>query len=312
MNSTTNRFATYSMGLLLAACLAGCADEDATDDAEDTSEDALTGLTSAYTPLREKPELDFSHCQQFAGPVADNPQFHGAWDCGGMGGYSAFAISEGAFDYIVLQTPTGKFINLDVLSHVPEHPAKGTLGPKAEWRGRFVSAGHTDPSTLIFRYMTPRAGFQNRSFLLVAKVTPDAACIYATVDGNVANGNQKARDEAAKVGSVTCPATGVGGPVTHVSAWAGGDVRSCPRSSCAVVGSVAANKDYSASCWTTGETITTLGYTNEKWVKLLLANGAIGYVSGIYLRGDETGGVHDQCAPEAGPSFPFLVGMPTD
>ncbi|MCZ4609896.1 SH3 domain-containing protein [Streptomyces sp. Lzd4kr] len=62
------------------------------------------------------------------------------------------------------------------------------------------------------------------------------------------------------------------------------NVRSGPARSYDKVGSVAANQPRGAYCWVHGETIIDHGYTNDVWVKLVE-----GYVSAVYLKGNEYG-----------------------
>ncbi|MFF9453756.1 SH3 domain-containing protein [Streptomyces flaveolus] len=62
------------------------------------------------------------------------------------------------------------------------------------------------------------------------------------------------------------------------------NVRSGPARSYAKVGSVVAGQPRGAYCWTRGETISDNGYTNNVWVKLVE-----GYVSAVYLKGDQYG-----------------------
>ncbi|KUL21234.1 SH3 domain-containing protein [Streptomyces regalis] len=62
------------------------------------------------------------------------------------------------------------------------------------------------------------------------------------------------------------------------------NVRSGPARSYDKVGSVAANQPRGAYCWARGETISDHGYTNNVWVKLVE-----GYVSAVYLKGNEYG-----------------------
>ncbi|NBM20904.1 hypothetical protein GUY61_36425 [Streptomyces sp. GC420] len=62
-----------------------------------------------------------------------------------------------------------------------------------------------------------------------------------------------------------------------------------------MVSSVAAGESYPANCWVTGQLVTAEGYTNDKWVQLPLRAGGVGYVSAIFLRGNETGNVSRQC-----------------
>ncbi|CAL9600247.1 hypothetical protein SUDANB58_05423 [Streptomyces sp. enrichment culture] len=86
-----------------------------------------------------------------------------------------------------------------------------------------------------------------------------------------------------------------GGGQTTVTAWTQANVRSCASTGCGVVSTVHANETYPANCWKVGQTVTAEGYTNDKWVELPLRAGGVGYVSAIYLKGDETGNVSRQC-----------------
>ncbi|CAL9600302.1 hypothetical protein SUDANB58_05424 [Streptomyces sp. enrichment culture] len=88
---------------------------------------------------------------------------------------------------------------------------------------------------------------------------------------------------------------GGGGGQTTVTAWTQANVRSCASTGCGVVSTVHANETYPANCWKVGQTVTAEGYTNDKWVELPLRAGGVGYVSAIYLKGDETGNVSRQC-----------------
>lgn len=86
-----------------------------------------------------------------------------------------------------------------------------------------------------------------------------------------------------------------GSASTQVTAWAQANVRSCAKLSCGAVGQVETNQTYPAACYTVGDTVTAEGVTNDKWVKVTLPAGTTGYVSGIYLKGSETGGVTKAC-----------------
>jgi hypothetical protein len=90
------------------------------------------------------------------------------------------------------------------------------------------------------------------------------------------------------------PDSGGGGGST-VTAWAEANVRSCASTSCNAVSKVYAGQSYPAHCWTVGQSVTAEGVTNDKWVRLPLNAGGVGYVSGIYLKGDETGGITTRC-----------------
>jgi hypothetical protein len=91
------------------------------------------------------------------------------------------------------------------------------------------------------------------------------------------------------------PTDGGGGPTT-VTAWTQANVRGCASTSCDVVSTVQANESYPANCWKVGQTVTAEGYTNDKWVELPLRAGGVGYVSAIFLTGDDKGGVTTRCS----------------
>ncbi len=65
------------------------------------------------------------------------------------------------------------------------------------------------------------------------------------------------------------------------------NVRRTPRTTGRILSYVAAGECYPAFGWTHGQTITDNGVTNDVWVKLPLRAGGFGYVSAIYLKGDE-------------------------
>ncbi|EGX54864.1 hypothetical protein SZN_35797 [Streptomyces zinciresistens K42] len=71
-----------------------------------------------------------------------------------------------------------------------------------------------------------------------------------------------------------------------VEAYEAVNIRSQPTSSSDLVGSLPAGQPRGAYCWTRGQSISDHGYTNNVWVKLLE-----GYVSAVYLKGDEYGGL---------------------
>ena len=77
-------------------------------------------------------------------------------------------------------------------------------------------------------------------------------------------------------------------PGAHtVVAWDRANVRDAPRVSGNVVSYVEAGNSYPASCWTRGDTVNAEGRTNDIWIKLPLKAGGFGYVTAIYLKGDE-------------------------
>jgi len=72
-----------------------------------------------------------------------------------------------------------------------------------------------------------------------------------------------------------------------VVAWHSANVRDAPSSRSKLVSYVEADNSYPASCWTRGETVNAESRTNDIWIKLPLKAGGFGYVTAIYLKGDE-------------------------
>ncbi|MFJ1806780.1 MULTISPECIES: M23 family metallopeptidase [unclassified Streptomyces] len=95
--------------------------------------------------------------------------------------------------------------------------------------------------------------------------------------------------------NLPCTPGGGGGGQTTVTAWAQANVRSCAATTCGVVSTVQPDESYPANCWKTGQLVSAEGYTSDKWVELPLRAGGVGYVSAIYLQGDETGNVSREC-----------------
>ncbi|WP_063785356.1 M23 family metallopeptidase [Streptomyces resistomycificus] len=94
--------------------------------------------------------------------------------------------------------------------------------------------------------------------------------------------------------NLPCTPGGNGGQTT-VTAWAEANVRSCAATNCGAVSKVYPNESYPANCWTTGQLVSAEGYTNDKWIELPLRAGGVGYVSAIYLKGDDKGNVSREC-----------------
>lgn len=97
------------------------------------------------------------------------------------------------------------------------------------------------------------------------------------------------------VASKVAGAEGAGDPSSKtVEVWRETQIRSSARTSASVVGELEAGDSVSGACFTIGESVSDAGYTNDRWVKIS-DGGVTGYVSGIYLKGDETGGVTARC-----------------
>ncbi|MEV0844313.1 SH3 domain-containing protein [Streptomyces sp. NPDC049954] len=82
---------------------------------------------------------------------------------------------------------------------------------------------------------------------------------------------------------------------TSVTAWTYGNVHAGPAKGERVVSHVNANYSYDALCWLEGDLVTDKGISNRNWVRLQLNSGGIGYVSAIYLKGNDKGNVPNHC-----------------
>lgn len=82
---------------------------------------------------------------------------------------------------------------------------------------------------------------------------------------------------------------------TNVTAWAHGDVHAGPANGERVVSYVNANFSYNAECWQEGDLVNDHGISNRNWVKLRLNSGGEGWVSAVYLKGDDKGNVPNHC-----------------
>ncbi|MZD06374.1 SH3 domain-containing protein [Streptomyces sp. SID5785] len=82
---------------------------------------------------------------------------------------------------------------------------------------------------------------------------------------------------------------------TAVTAWAHGNVHAGPAKGERVVSYVNAGYSYNAQCWLEGDLVNDHGISNRNWVRLKLNSGGIGYVSAIYLKGNDKGNVPNHC-----------------
>ncbi len=82
---------------------------------------------------------------------------------------------------------------------------------------------------------------------------------------------------------------------TRVLAWAEGKVKEGPITTSKDVTTVKRGNYYTGMCWTTGDKVMYREYSNHKWVRLRLPNGRTGYVSAIFLHGNDQGGVPNEC-----------------
>jgi hypothetical protein len=85
--------------------------------------------------------------------------------------------------------------------------------------------------------------------------------------------------------------TGSGQSPYTVVAYQHANVRDTPHVSGNVLSHIEAGESYPAVCWTAGESITENDVTNDVWIKLPLNAGGFGYVSAVYLKGNEHAGL---------------------
>lgn len=79
-----------------------------------------------------------------------------------------------------------------------------------------------------------------------------------------------------------------------VTFWKAAEVHADTTEDSTVIATVKAKATADATCWQEGDTVSDSGYSHDKWVKVEV-NGKEGYVSGVFLKGDETGNITQQC-----------------
>lgn len=82
---------------------------------------------------------------------------------------------------------------------------------------------------------------------------------------------------------------------TTVVAWTHGNVHAGPAKGERVVSYVNAGHSYTAQCWQKGDLVNDHGISNRNWVKLKLNSGGTGWVSAVYLKGNDKGNVSKHC-----------------
>ncbi|MCN9243388.1 SH3 domain-containing protein [Streptomyces sp. RY43-2] len=82
---------------------------------------------------------------------------------------------------------------------------------------------------------------------------------------------------------------------TMVVAWKHANVHAGPAVGERNVSFVNPNQSYTGLCWLEGDLVTDGGISNRNWVRLQLNSGGIGYVSAIYLKGNDKGNVPNHC-----------------
>ncbi|WP_189135905.1 SH3 domain-containing protein [Wenjunlia tyrosinilytica] len=82
---------------------------------------------------------------------------------------------------------------------------------------------------------------------------------------------------------------------TRVLVWAQGKVKEGPIAKSKNVTTAKPGNYYTGMCWTAGDKVTYREYSNDKWVRLQLPDSRTGYISAIFLKGNDQGGVPNEC-----------------
>ncbi|MGW3497343.1 SH3 domain-containing protein [Streptomyces sp. NPDC001020] len=82
---------------------------------------------------------------------------------------------------------------------------------------------------------------------------------------------------------------------TMVVAWKHANVYAGPARGERVVSFVNNGFSYDGECWLEGDLVNDGGISNRNWVRLKLNSGGTGYVSAVYLKGNDKGNVPNHC-----------------
>jgi hypothetical protein len=151
-------------------------------------------IVSAQTEKIESVYTDFGdkNCKKLKTDTEGGILYRG--ECRGVGGYKLIFYESEHHQTLDLIAPNGKEFDLDlVISAAPSY-----LGQKAEWRVR-KQGKKMIPIALIVRMNVlddPDDREKAKSFLLVIKITKDAACVTDKIEPSVENQNLKARELA--------------------------------------------------------------------------------------------------------------------
>lgn len=143
-------------------------------------------IESIYTDFSDK------NCKELKSDPDNGILYRG--ECRGVGGYKLVLLESEHHQMLNLIAPDGDEIELKMqISAAPT-----SLGKKAEWRVR-REGKKIIPVALIVRmnvFDDPDNRENAKSYLIVTKITKDAACVTETVEPAVKNQNLKARQLA--------------------------------------------------------------------------------------------------------------------
>lgn len=139
--------------------------------------------------------------------LKSNPNEGGSYSglCPGVGGYQLILLEGDIRQTLTVVTPNKKEFPLEFWRIVSPHFS--AIGNKVEWRVQ-KNAGKTTPVALIARYNVsehPEKPEKNTSYLVVSKITKDAACVTDIVKPQ-ANANVLARRLADTAATKACKA----------------------------------------------------------------------------------------------------------
>lgn len=177
----TKIFGMAALALMIFAC---GQDAGAAYDSPNSNSEQTAQISSVYTDITEK------NCKTIEAFSDEGGGYIG--ECPGVGGYKLEILEGDLRQSINVIAPSGKKSELNLWSNVST--AFSTLGEKAEWR--VTGKGKTArPLALIVRFnaaQNPEKPEKKTSYLVVAKITGETACLTDIVDPSK-NANVEAR-----------------------------------------------------------------------------------------------------------------------
>jgi hypothetical protein len=147
------------------------------------------GLESSYTDISSKA------CKKMEADTEYERE-----KCGGIGGYRVDTVYGDQRQSIMVVSPQGKEFDLSYWEMIT--PGFSHLGDKAEWRIA-QEGGKPVPKALIVRVYTKNDAGKEISYLAVAKVSPEKACVTDRIEGGP-NANELARQAADASANKAC------------------------------------------------------------------------------------------------------------
>lgn len=156
-------------------------------------------IESVYTNLTVK------SCKKLKSDANDGIFYSG--ECRGAGGYKLKVYQTEHHQSLSLIAPTGVESDLDLIENISLAPS--SLAGKAEWRVHRVRQ-KIKPLALVVRVKVfdfPNNREKFKSYLVIAKITPEMACVTDVVEPAVSDQNVKARELADASANKPCRST---------------------------------------------------------------------------------------------------------